>query len=457
MGEKPLPWRGAVPPALRMLPQKDSRADPHLEILRPGVEHEDAAARDLTITLILDGALVTGTVISTDTWERLYLRQPGDQDGSLRRIVRAAAGHLDSAADAGRRRPGIGRCFLHLRDVTHRDVTHQAGRTGHTLALWRRPIAAIGGRSLGRSDKDRPGVADDGVPVRVCAVLVDPDVRVRVIRRRRPGGAQYSLPGGPVVAGEQPAAAPRRGPRRELREELGLDLPVELPALWFGQGRETTRPGRDGLFGRRHLVHVAHLPELLAEDVAPVELDAADTAEVCRPTPADLAGAHLRPDLGEHPVDAGVGRAGGAVAVAAVVLVVVVGVGPLAGVGFGVQAVQAFAVLPAAGACAVPVRARAALGVEAVRGPCGRGPPLWCARAVSPRRLYRLRRVRAGRGRGGGCGRFLGAVVCCLRRPSGAGVLTGLVRFNRQILIVAGEGRSEFNKQDCQDSWALFS
>ncbi|KDN80513.1 hypothetical protein KCH_77470 [Kitasatospora cheerisanensis KCTC 2395] len=47
-----------------MLLQKDSRVDPHLEILRLGVEHEDVAARDITVTLVLDGALVTGTVNS---------------------------------------------------------------------------------------------------------------------------------------------------------------------------------------------------------------------------------------------------------------------------------------------------------------------------------------------------------------------------------------------------------
>ncbi|KDN80505.1 hypothetical protein [Kitasatospora cheerisanensis] len=142
-------WRDAVPLALRMLLQKDSRVDPHLEILRLGVEHEDVAARDITVTLVLDGALVTGTVISTDTWERLYLRQLGDQDDTLRRVVRDAVGHLDSAADTGRRRREIDQRFLHLRDVTH-----QAGRTRHTLALWRGPIAAVGGWSLGRPDKD---------------------------------------------------------------------------------------------------------------------------------------------------------------------------------------------------------------------------------------------------------------------------------------------------------------
>ncbi len=85
-------WRDAVPLALQMLLQKDSRVDPHLEILRLGVEHEDVGARDVSVTLVLDGALITGTAISTDTWERLYLRQLGDQNDTLRRVVRDAVG-----------------------------------------------------------------------------------------------------------------------------------------------------------------------------------------------------------------------------------------------------------------------------------------------------------------------------------------------------------------------------
>ncbi|GLW58117.1 NUDIX hydrolase [Kitasatospora phosalacinea] len=140
------------------------------------------------------------------------------------------------------------------------------------------------------------------VPVRVCALLVDPDGRVCVIRRHRPGGIQHSLPGGLLADGEQPADALRR----ELREELGLDLVAADVGLVprFEQHQATTRPGDSRLFRRRHLVHVVHLPLPFAEDVALVELDAEDATEVLWLAPAELAGAHLYPDVGEHLVDA---------------------------------------------------------------------------------------------------------------------------------------------------------
>ncbi|MFJ5927584.1 NUDIX domain-containing protein [Kitasatospora sp. NPDC092948] len=142
----------------------------------------------------------------------------------------------------------------------------------------------------------------DTVPVRVCALLVSPDGRVCVIRRHRPGGVQHSLPGGLLADGEQPADALRR----EIREELGLDLVAADvdPAPRFEQHQATTRPGGSRLFLRRHLVCVVHLPQALADGVALVELDAADTTEVLWPAPADLAGSHLYPDIGEHLVAA---------------------------------------------------------------------------------------------------------------------------------------------------------
>ncbi|MFF2820459.1 NUDIX domain-containing protein [Kitasatospora cineracea] len=142
------------------------------------------------------------------------------------------------------------------------------------------------------------------VPVRVCAVLTDPDSRVCVIRRHRPGGAQHSLPGSLAAPGEQPVDALRR----ELAEELGLGL-VAAGAedveefglvLRFEQHQATTRPGRDGLFRRRHLICATHLPQPLAASVALVELDATDTTEVLWLAVAELAGGHLYPDLGGH-------------------------------------------------------------------------------------------------------------------------------------------------------------
>ncbi|MER6609836.1 hypothetical protein ABT282_28925 [Streptomyces sp. NPDC000927] len=98
-------WRDAVQPALRMLLQPETRLDPHLEILRLGAEHKDIEADDIVLTLALGGALVTGTLASTDTWEHLHLRQLGDHDDTLRRVVRHAIGHLDEAAEKRRRPP----------------------------------------------------------------------------------------------------------------------------------------------------------------------------------------------------------------------------------------------------------------------------------------------------------------------------------------------------------------
>lgn len=85
-----------------------------------------------------------------DTWERLFLGQLQDQDDDLRRAVRDAVGHLDDAADKGRRRREPDHRALHLRDVTCR-----SGRTTHALPTRRGPIAAISGWTLGEPEKDR--------------------------------------------------------------------------------------------------------------------------------------------------------------------------------------------------------------------------------------------------------------------------------------------------------------
>ncbi|WP_158845665.1 hypothetical protein [Streptomyces sp. NRRL WC-3742] len=118
--------------------------DPHLELLRLGAEHPDVAAEDITVTLVLDGALVTGTVISTEAWERLHLARLGEQDYDLRRVAKEALAHLDDAVEQGRRRRGPDRRFLHLRDVTVR-----SGQSAYALPTWRGPVAAVGGWTLG--------------------------------------------------------------------------------------------------------------------------------------------------------------------------------------------------------------------------------------------------------------------------------------------------------------------
>ncbi|MFJ4598098.1 MULTISPECIES: hypothetical protein [unclassified Kitasatospora] len=119
-------------PALRAMLQQDDHTDPHLELLRLGAESPGVAAEDVIVTLVLDGALVTGTVVSTATWEHLHLGQLGNQDGDLRRVAREALVHLDDAAEKGRRRRETDHRFLHLRHVTYR-----SGRTIHTLPTWR--------------------------------------------------------------------------------------------------------------------------------------------------------------------------------------------------------------------------------------------------------------------------------------------------------------------------------
>ncbi|MFJ6140513.1 hypothetical protein [Kitasatospora sp. NPDC092286] len=123
--------------------QGEAYPDPYLELLRLGAESEHIESA-VTVTLLLDGALVTGTVVSTDTWERLHLGQLRGQDGDLYRTVREAIWHLDDAAEKGRRRRQQDRRFLHLRDVTYR-----SGRTTHTLPAWRGPVTAISGWTLG--------------------------------------------------------------------------------------------------------------------------------------------------------------------------------------------------------------------------------------------------------------------------------------------------------------------
>ncbi|MEU8926590.1 hypothetical protein AB0D10_37655 [Kitasatospora sp. NPDC048545] len=123
-------WKKAVQAGLRVLLQQDEHADPHLALLRLGAESPEIDAKDVTITLVMDVALVTGTLVSTETWEHLHLDQLRDHDWDLRRMVKEAIGHLDETAEDGRRRREVDRRFLHLRDVTYR-----TGRAVHVLPL----------------------------------------------------------------------------------------------------------------------------------------------------------------------------------------------------------------------------------------------------------------------------------------------------------------------------------
>ncbi|MFE6869581.1 hypothetical protein ACFVFS_23890 [Kitasatospora sp. NPDC057692] len=134
-------------PALRVMLQGEAYPDPYLEVLRVGVEYEEVA-KAVVVTLVVDGVLVTGTVIPSGVWEDLYFRQVGEVDHyGLRKVMREVLGHLDHAAENGRRRAPDPR-FLHLKDVTVR-----AGRIARRLPLWRGPIAAVSGWSLGEPDE----------------------------------------------------------------------------------------------------------------------------------------------------------------------------------------------------------------------------------------------------------------------------------------------------------------
>lgn len=131
--------------------------------------------------------------------------------------------------------------------------------------------------------------------VRVGALLVAGDA-VCLIRRQRPDGVQHSLPGGLVEAGEDAFSALHR----ELHEELGLDATAApgAPVLRWVQDQAGTRPGRDGVFRRRHLVFVLRLPTTARDGLAAVELDAADPTAVVWCDPARAARLHLYPALG---------------------------------------------------------------------------------------------------------------------------------------------------------------
>ncbi len=130
---------------------------------------------------------------------------------------------------------------------------------------------------------------------RVCALLLY-DGCLALIRRERPDGAQYSLPGGLVEPGEDPADTLRR----ELLEELGLDLGglPEPPRLCFVQEQETLRPGEATLFRRRHLVFTASLADHLHATVATTEQDDPDRAPVEWIPLTDATSLHLYPDVG---------------------------------------------------------------------------------------------------------------------------------------------------------------
>ncbi len=131
--------------------------------------------------------------------------------------------------------------------------------------------------------------------VRACCIILQ-DGQLALIHRQRPGGDQYSLPGGLVHADEEVTAALGR----ELNEELGLDvsaLPYP-PELRWVQDQITTRPGSTAMFRRLHLIHVLHLPPHARHAMAATEQDAEDYARIIWTPAGQAARLHLYPAAG---------------------------------------------------------------------------------------------------------------------------------------------------------------
>ncbi|MEV4212528.1 NUDIX domain-containing protein [Micromonospora sp. NPDC049662] len=121
--------------------------------------------------------------------------------------------------------------------------------------------------------------------------------QVCLIRRERPDGEQYSLPGGILHPDETVPAALAR----ELKEELDLDVAAlpEQPDLRWVQDQLTTRPGRPELFRRLHLVHLLHLPGHSRATVAAAEQHAEDRAPVVWVSLTRAARLHLYPAVAD--------------------------------------------------------------------------------------------------------------------------------------------------------------
>lgn len=145
------------------------------------------------------------------------------------------------------------------------------------------------------STGDRPPAPAPALTVRTSAVILDGN-RMCLIRRRRPDGDQYSVPGGLV----QPHEPIPDALARELDEELGLkvaDVPESADLRWI-QDQIVTRPGTTELFRRLHLIHLLRLPTRLRATVAREEQDAEDSNEVVWMDYRRAAEVHLYPAIG---------------------------------------------------------------------------------------------------------------------------------------------------------------
>lgn len=140
------------------------------------------------------------------------------------------------------------------------------------------------------------GEAASKLLIRACAVILHAR-RICLIRRIRPGGNQYSLPGGIVRQDETVPAALAR----ELKEELDLDVDAlpQQPELHWVQDQLTTRPGRPELFRRLHLVHLLRLTHYLRPTLTTVEQHAEEHSQVVWVGLAQAARLHLYPAVAD--------------------------------------------------------------------------------------------------------------------------------------------------------------
>lgn len=136
------------------------------------------------------------------------------------------------------------------------------------MAGPRRAARHHGGMTI-TPDAAAAAVPFSHVKIRTAALVFCGD-EVALIRRERPGGDHYSVPGGNVEDGESlPDAL-----RRELAEELALDTDrAEGGELLWVIDQRVTRPGPAASPRKLHLIHRLHIGEDVRADLATEECD----------------------------------------------------------------------------------------------------------------------------------------------------------------------------------------
>ena len=117
-------------------------------ILGPG--HEESTG-SFGLTLTVGGSVISGTVIPVMTWHRLWtedIREQGARliaDGleQVQATIVARAKFVDDQREL-EERPRIARRFIHMRDVSI-----WTGTQRFDVPLWRGPMNAVTGWSMG--------------------------------------------------------------------------------------------------------------------------------------------------------------------------------------------------------------------------------------------------------------------------------------------------------------------